>query len=608
MSVTGTSAPATTPHAAPHHRLAWSLAGLLVATLIVLPSGLVTSEKQTAAAKLDLALQPLVTVGGDQPVRVIVSAVSGRVQDAEAAVTGQGAVVLDRFDTIGAVSTVVAAADLSPLAADRWVRNLSSDGLVESAQFSPTRATRGGTPTTSITTDAGSTDGTTNTAGDTGGNWQIDGLAENHLLNTLGLAEEPWDGTDVNVAIIDSGVQAFHDMPIWSEWTFLDGANPAFNRSDFGVDPYGHGTHVAGLVANSGWQSGGLYRGVADGVGWLYSLRVLDDRGVGRTSDVIRAIEWVLANQRRAEVDIINLSLGHPILEPADRDPLVQAVEAAVRAGIVVVVSAGNYGYNRATGEIGYAGVTSPGNAPSAITVGAVDTFRTDTRLDDVVARYSSRGPTWYDGYAKPDIVAPGSSLTATTSYTSRILQENPQLEVETEYIGETPHIKLSGTSMAAVVTTGVVAQMIHAQRKTFGRHAALTPNAIKAMLHYTALDMGEDVLTQGAGSLNGDGAVALAARLDSTTAVGQWWLTQGVSETSTIDGTTHTWSQRLVWGDRLIWGNQEVYTNEEAWGLRIVWGDRLVWGDRIIWGNVTADRLIWGNLDDGSAGTMGVR
>ena len=122
--------------------------------------------------------------------------------------------------------------------------------------------------------------------------------------------------------------------------------------------------------------------------------------------------------------------------------------------------------------------------------------------------------------------------------------------------------------------------------------HRLLTPNAIKAMLHYTAVDMGQNVLTQGAGGLNGAGAVALAARLDSRTAVGQWWLTQGVSETSTISGDSSVWSQRLIWGDRLIWGNQQVYTNEEAWGLPIVWNDR----------------IIWGNLDDGSAGTTEVK
>ena len=87
---------------------------------------------------------------------------------------------------------------------------------------------------------------------------------------------------------------------------------------------------------------------------------------------------------------MINLSLGHPVFESAATDPLAQAVEAAVRAGIVVVTSAGNYGINPMTGEVGYAGVTSPGIAPSAITVGAVDTAGTTPHSDDTVAPYSS--------------------------------------------------------------------------------------------------------------------------------------------------------------------------------------------------------------------------
>ena len=87
-----------------------------------------------------------------------------------------------------------------------------------------------------------------------------------------------------------------------------------------------------------------------------------------RTSDVISAVEYATTNKAALGIDIINLSLGHPIYEPAASDPLVRAVEAAARAGIAVVVSAGNYGTNEVTGLPGYAGVTSPANAASAIT------------------------------------------------------------------------------------------------------------------------------------------------------------------------------------------------------------------------------------------------
>ena len=92
---------------------------------------------------------------------------------------------------------------------------------------------------------------------------------------------------------------------------------------------------------------------------------------------VLQAIETAINNKTALGIDVINLSLGHPIYEPADRDPLVRAVESAVRAGIVVVTAAGNYGYNHVTWQSGYAGVTSPGNAPSAITVGSLRTLNT---------------------------------------------------------------------------------------------------------------------------------------------------------------------------------------------------------------------------------------
>ena len=152
------------------------------------------------------------------------------------------------------------------------------------------------------------------------------------------------------------------------------------------------------------------YQGVAPGVR-LVVFKVLDGTGQGRTSDVVRAIEFIAANRRLLGVDVINLSLGHPIFEPAATDPLVQAIEKASRAGLVVVAAAGNFGLNPTTGQPGYAGITSPGNAPSAITVGALQTQGTVTRSDDRVAPFSSRGPTWYDAYAKPDVVAPGDRL-----------------------------------------------------------------------------------------------------------------------------------------------------------------------------------------------------
>jgi subtilisin family serine protease len=192
--------------------------------------------------------------------------------------------------------------------------------------------------------------------------------AQGPLLETLGLTlsggapapayTEALTAGGVGVAIIDSGIEPAPDFEnrITHFYDFTTGralkARPA--------DGYGHGTHVAGLVASR-------YVGLAPNAR-LVGLRVLKNNGEGRTSDVISAIEFATANRAALGISVLNVSLGHPVYEPAATDPLVQAVEAASRSGLVVIAAAGNLGINPDTAQPGYAGVMSPGNAPSAIT------------------------------------------------------------------------------------------------------------------------------------------------------------------------------------------------------------------------------------------------
>ena len=349
---------------------------------------------------------------------------------------------------------------------------------------------------------------------------------------------------------------------------------------------------------------------------------MLDKQGRGRTSQVLRAMEYIVANRHLLGVDVINLSLGHPVFESATTDPLVQAVELAVRRGITVIVSAGNNGYNPETGDTGYAGINSPGNAPSAIPAGAAATHHPVPRHDDDVAFFSSRGPTWYDGFAKPDVVAPGVGLVSNVARRGTLVRDNPSLLIDSRYA------RLSGSSMASALTTGLVAVMMSVNRSlgadespvgvNVGR-SLLTPNAIKALLQYTATPLSDpttgdpfDLLTQGAGEINGHGAVWLTGAIDTTTPVGRRWIDALPEPGQTeFGGVTADWFENIVWGTYVISGEVLAF-NSRAWD-NIVWGtflhdDNIVWGTGFRW---DADNIVWGTVylgdTDGSGNVVRV-
>ena len=213
------------------------------------------------------------------------------------------------------------------------------------------------------------------------------------------------------------------------------------------TDDYGHGTHVAGIAAGASRE----FSGIAPGA-HLVNLRVLDENGAGYTSDVVDAINWAVANRKRFGIKIINLSLGHGVVESYRDDPLCEAVERAVAAKVLVVASAGNLG-KLDDGRAIIGGITSPGNSPWALTVGALNTKGTPGRGDDVMATYSSRGPTYLDGVLKPDVVAPGNKIVSLGAPGSTLWQTYPELQQSATARGA--YFQLSGTSMAAAVGVG---------------------------------------------------------------------------------------------------------------------------------------------------------
>ncbi len=526
------------------HRRAGVVVAIAVLCLAANVGGGRSIHAQAHSSKRDSALRDLT----DGTVRVIVATTAGEADAVADHLRQRGRSLVKKHGIIDAVTAELPAADLDELDDDPLVTRISIDADVVGA------------------------------AAD-GGKKKSDPVAST-LLATLGLPQSGLTGSGVGVAVIDSGIEQGGDFSGIGVYDFTGtSAGPS--------DDFGHGTLVSGLIASKGTQSQHAYDGLAPKVR-LFSLKVLDAQGHGSTSAVIDALEFAASHRVSLGIDVINLSLGHPIYEPASTDPLVQAVEAAVRAGITVVVSAGNMGRNPTTGISGYAGILSPGNAPSAITVGAIDTRNTTTRADDTVAAYSSRGPTWYDALAKPDLVAPGQDLVSDAAGGSTLFLEHPERQVAGNG-GVMRFLQLSGTSLSAAVTTGVVALVIEAGRNAHG--SAPTPEAIKSILEYTALPIaGIDPLAQGHGALNASGALSLAAAAAAPTIP---LAAAALTQATTIDGQVWTWAQTFGWGDTVVWGNTGDGA-APAWAQTVVWGN-IGWGDTVVWGN--ADTLVWSNL-----------
>jgi serine protease AprX len=555
-------------------------------------------------ANIDRALQDSLA-SGERTQRVIITVKPGFRDGIRDALRKHGDVIKSEHPSVEAIAAVVHSSDVAELAAHGGVAYLSIDATVYAgavAHWRPGNRLQRGVIDASASGSSSPKDTATT------------------LRQTLGLSAKPSptmpSGAGVTVALIDSGIDPRNGFGrrITGFYDFTRGGVPALPSDEFG-----HGTHIAGLIGGDS----GPYLGVAPDVSFV-GLKVLDKNGQGSTSDVIKAIEYVIANKNRLGVQVINLSLGHPIFAPASQDPLVAAVERATAAGLIVVTSAGNFGLKASNGQAAYTGITSPGNAPSALTVGATDTKNTVARVDDVVAPYSSRGPTWFDGRPKPDVVAPGTKLISDAHGDETLFNLLPLNQV-TGVIGR-QYLQLSGTSMAAGVATGVVALMVDSHNRAgYFRQTALTPNLVKAMLEFSAIPVANaDALTQGAGEINANGAIALASAIDTGASRGSWWLRAGVPAFTSIGGVTYPWSQKIIWGDRvwtgdllyfdlaawaqadwgdnIVWGGNvraHVADDNIVWGASAVWASNIVWSDRVV-GLRAGDNIVWGMSDDG--------
>ena len=277
-------------------------------------------------------------------------------------------------------------------------------------------------------------------------------------------------GRGVGVAIIDTGVAGgMPDFRATGSSSSRVVANAVTNPdARTPGDAYGHGTHVAGIIGGNGWNRSltdplrGKYVGIAPEAN-LISVKVSDDQAEASVLDVIYGLQFVVDNKAAYNIRVVNLSLESTAPGSYRTDPLDAAVEAAWFKGIVVVTAAGN------RGSAADAVSRAPGNDPYVITVGAYDDQASNADGDDSRPAWSSRGIT-ADGFAKPDIHAPGAGIVSTLAPNSAYASMCPSCVVDGQMI------RAGGTSMAAPMISGTVALLLQ-------HFPQLRPDQVKGML-----------------------------------------------------------------------------------------------------------------------------
>ncbi len=371
-----------------------------------------------------------------------------------------------------------------------------------------------------------------------------------------GEAWSPEEGAGVGVALIDTGVATTADL---GDDRLVHGAN--FTEEPDGLDTYGHGTFMAGLIAGDGTSTeGNGPTGIAPAA-HVVSVKVAGADGRTSLSTLLEAIGWVVTNQDEYGIRVLNLSIGARMDAAPQSDPMARAVEAAWASGITVVTASGNLGDGQ---------VTSPGHSPWAITVGSVDTTNGITPSEVVVPEWS--GADRVTSYHKPDLLAPGVSVISLRAPGSTVDIKHPDARLGDHYF------RGSGTSMSTALVSGAVATLLDDR-------AWATPDDVKGALTSTGDPVADSRAVM----------VDLAAA-DQSQPDGDWWQRH---PTTVISGQGMPWAQPGAPGSAVTW--QRVRWMDDEW-QRVRWMDdewqRVRWMDanfaRVRWMDANFARVRW--------------
>ncbi|MGZ4258582.1 MAG: S8 family serine peptidase [Gaiellaceae bacterium] len=389
-------------------------------------------------------------------------------------------------------------------------------------------------------------------------------------------------GPAPSIAFVDSGIEA-------GRADFGDRIRANVNLSGLPDnspgDGFGHGTLVAGLAAGSAPQ----YPGAAPTAG-IVSLDVMDDNGMARTSDVIRAAQWILANHNAYDIRVANFSLHSTTPTSFRWDPLDKAVEKLWFAGVVVVASAGN----DTKGGQQIAMANAPGNDPFAITVGALDLHNSANPERATVAPWSDWGYT-FDGFAKPELSAPGRSITGPVPSGST-LANTKQFKNQVLRTPQGTYMTLSGTSLSAPIVSGIVADLL-------ALNPSLTPDRVKG-----ALMLGAQMLPRtrsfsgGVGEVFAPAAAAIQSPPNPNLALDQFLIPDPSGDGVVFDDvswrdvatSSPSWDS-VSWRDGWAGASWPVVSWANVSWSSVSWSD-VSWSD-VSWSDVSWNDVSWDSV-----------